>query len=349
MYECAMRLSTETFSHAGLKQQVKCYLACLNALRLVNPNYAWIVKPVLRMSDPSSRAGQLGPGASPKHDLEGDILATTNKKPRMDVLEASDIEREFQLVSARLKLANCTNKKKKEGLASITGPGLSANDTLALLISSNLYEEAVKIAKLFKLDSRPILEGLTTRCVRLSKARPTDQDAAWDWLAENNAGLTNATSVEAAWNLLKDLVQRLEDRGQTQMKKSVATRLFSLSAALPSWLVTTYKEINAAELLRLYLVHGYILMAGNFAVEYLEAALGNGKEYFGLANAVHATSAPIWLPHNLFDQLLLELKEHIDEAPYKKLYAQVNQTLDRYLSTVKQVSQDMITVRRRIS
>ena len=44
MYECAMRLSTETFSQQGLEKQVQCFLACLNSLRLVNPNYAWIGK-----------------------------------------------------------------------------------------------------------------------------------------------------------------------------------------------------------------------------------------------------------------------------------------------------------------
>lgn len=47
MYEQGMRLGQETTSQpASLHQQAKCYLACLNALRLVDPKYAWIVKPV---------------------------------------------------------------------------------------------------------------------------------------------------------------------------------------------------------------------------------------------------------------------------------------------------------------
>ena len=41
----------------------------------------------------------------------------------------------------------------------VTGPTLSANDALALLVSSNLFMEAVKVAKVFKLDCRPIVEG----------------------------------------------------------------------------------------------------------------------------------------------------------------------------------------------
>ena len=97
------------------------------------------------------------------------------------------------------------------------------------------------------------------------------------------------------------------------------TRLFSLGAHLPSWLISAYKKANPSEFLRLYLVHGYIEDAGILAIEYISAVLGTGKEYFGLSNAVHATCAPVWLPHNTIDQLLLELKEHSDEPIYHKV------------------------------
>ncbi len=46
MYEQAMRLALEVPTLGGLQQQAKCYLAAINSLRLVHPNYAWIVKPV---------------------------------------------------------------------------------------------------------------------------------------------------------------------------------------------------------------------------------------------------------------------------------------------------------------
>ena len=111
MYECAMRLGTETFSLQGLEKQVHCYLASLNALRLVNSNYAWIVKPVLKIS---SAPSSLPPGVSPKHSYDGDIIVPTAVKPKMEVLEASDISRELQLVSARLKLANFSSRRKRD-------------------------------------------------------------------------------------------------------------------------------------------------------------------------------------------------------------------------------------------
>jgi hypothetical protein len=36
MYECGMRLGTEVFNLDGLKRQAKCYLACINSLKLVS-------------------------------------------------------------------------------------------------------------------------------------------------------------------------------------------------------------------------------------------------------------------------------------------------------------------------
>lgn len=361
MYECAMRISTEMVSMRGLQQQVRCYLACLNALKLVNKDYAWIVKPVLKISS-SGPESSLPPGVSPKHSHDGHFKAVnaTEVKPRMKVLEIKDIEKEFVLVSARLKLAStlCHSKNKNsknsnvdQGSSSVvTGPTLSSNDALALLVSANLFVDAVKIANVFKIDVRPVVEGLASRCVYLSRSKPSDKDLAWDWLAENNFGGgggecgATATSVEAAWSLLKKIVQDQEKTSVTSLKKAIAIRLMVLGTALPAWLVNAYKCANPAELLHLYLSHGFIIMASNFAVEYIEAALGNGCQYFGFANALHAHSTPIWLPFNLFDQLMLELKDHIDNPVCKKHYVRINQTLDHYMSTVKRVSQDMISI-----
>ena len=55
MYEQAMRLALEVPTLSGLQQQAKCYLAAINSLRLVNPDYAWIVKPVPTDMQPVSQ------------------------------------------------------------------------------------------------------------------------------------------------------------------------------------------------------------------------------------------------------------------------------------------------------
>ena len=330
MYECGMRLGTELFTLEGLKRQAKCYLACLNCLKLVSEKNAWIVRPVLNTSEKYSpnvsSSSHLPPGMSPKRSADGEELSIESRIPpkRMEVLEMSEIEREFQLLCARLKLANKHQTISHGSSTMLMGPAISPNETVSLLISSNLYEDAVKIASSYDppLDFKPIVEGLSMKCVQLSRGANTAVENAWDWLAENNPSspkndIGSSSSVEAAWKLLESLVTRLQEKESgSQLLKAVVTRLFSMNAFLPSWLVAKYKKANPSELLRLYLVHGFIEDAGLLACEYIAAVLGTGTEYFGLPNALHATSAPVWLPHNTIDQLLLELKEHSDEPVY---------------------------------
>ncbi|XP_042215921.1 nuclear pore complex protein Nup160-like [Homarus americanus] len=51
MYECALRLNVEGVGEKGLRQQAKCYLACLNCLRHIPPQQAWILKPLPKLTD----------------------------------------------------------------------------------------------------------------------------------------------------------------------------------------------------------------------------------------------------------------------------------------------------------
>ena len=61
-------------------------------------------------------------------------------------------------------------------------------------------------------------------------------------------------AVTTAWNLLQNYVGSLEKKCETKLHKAVVTKLMSLGAVLPAWLVASYQLLNPAELLRLYLV-----------------------------------------------------------------------------------------------
>jgi hypothetical protein len=54
--------------------------------------------------------------------------------------------------------------------------------------------------------------------------------------------------------LLQTYLSSLEKKGQTGLHKAVVTKLMSLGAFLPAWIVSSYQLVNPAELLRLYLV-----------------------------------------------------------------------------------------------
>lgn len=163
-----MRLGTEVGTPEGLKQQAKCFLACLNCLKLVNPKYAWIIKPMPRVSrgqEHQPRSSALPVGVSPKRSNEGEEIVIENfdKPVKMTVLEMSDIEKDFELVCSRIKLAS------KIGDKSGGVSALSAGETVSLLINANLFEDAIHICNLFDLSFKPIVEGLASRAVKLAR------------------------------------------------------------------------------------------------------------------------------------------------------------------------------------
>jgi hypothetical protein len=101
---------------------VKCLLACLNALRLVSRQEAWLVKPVT---------------ASSRKDSSELIRHT------VDVIEYADIEKEYELSYACINLGQ-----------SITS--LSPSDVVALLTSRHRYESALRIARIFDVKGKVV-------------------------------------------------------------------------------------------------------------------------------------------------------------------------------------------------
>ncbi len=261
MFECGMRLGTEAFTTEGLNQQAKCYLACLNALSLVkkgrkyywprafltssfaskvNEDYAWLVKPVphfLYVPQEAPPDPLLPPGVSPKRSVDGEELLEVEplEKPAMEVLERADIERELELVWARLKLPQSSSP---------TGPGMSAEEITSLLAAANRFNDAARLCRLFDLDPRPMLETLAAKCVRLSRAdaNAAEREAAWEWLPGESGMEANA--AEAAWNFLENILERLEERGQSKLYRAVSAKLLSLGAVLPVWIIAKYKKVR---------------------------------------------------------------------------------------------------------
>jgi hypothetical protein len=69
MYEYASKLGSDVRGLKGLQGQAKCLLAAMNALRLGDPKYAWIIKPVT----PRARSDDDG-------DLEDELFASPPKR-----------------------------------------------------------------------------------------------------------------------------------------------------------------------------------------------------------------------------------------------------------------------------
>ncbi|XP_020630292.1 nuclear pore complex protein Nup160-like isoform X2 [Orbicella faveolata] len=348
MYDHAMRLGQEVSGLDSLQKQAKCYLAAMNALRLVDPKNAWIVKPLDRVN---TRKSDEPPNMSPKRKQgeEGDILYPGHSgrtRRKVTVLDIRDLEGEYLLVLARLQLIKVDADPTRA-----TGPLLSAQESVALLSQAGLFDNAFTVAFHFNLPKETIFEGLASRCVKLSYQGTgltrRDEEDAWDWILSNDLGEAQVSGYKSvadqAWQLLKLYLDRLGSRDGHVYYRCVASKLLSAGAALPTWLVNDYKRVNASELLRLYINYDLLLEAVMLALEYIEAVLGNGKEYFGLKNALHATSPSVWLPYASLDQLLVLLKDVQTDSELAKARDELTELLQRFHDQVVTVSHDTTT------
>ena len=346
MYECGSRLGLELNSLQGLKKQAQSYLACINSLRLVNKRYQWVVKP---------GHGSATAGKSPKRAFDGEEIDSPG--PRiMDVIELPEIEKELSLTQARLKLCNTGDSTSSLPLT----PGLTPAETVALLTNANLFMDAVGLCQIYSLPSSlvSVVQGLTVRCARLSSSgKGGDIAAAWRWLAENRQaggretqGGVGEDAVEAAWQLLEHIVTRHEAHGQTSLHRAVLCKLAQARCAAPPWLLAGYKRRDTAELIRVYHQLGYIEMAGEVAIQYIQAIMGEGAEYFRLEETLGRegltpTSKPAWVPWTVLDRLVLELRENSDHSGVKNVLERLQALVDVYLQRVEDVSMNMMTVR----
>uniref|UniRef100_A0A3Q3W6F3 Uncharacterized protein n=1 Tax=Mola mola TaxID=94237 RepID=A0A3Q3W6F3_MOLML len=294
MFEFGMRLGREVRTRLGLQKQVNCYLAALNCLRLIRPEYAWIVQPV-------SGAVYERPGASPKRNSDGEFPSE-----QVDILELKDLEKEYILSRSRLTLA-----QHHPPSAAIAGSA-SAVEMVALLVQTGLFDAAISVCQTFKLSLTPVFEGLTFKCIKLQFGGEESQNEAWTWLAANQlssvVNTKESSATDEAWRLLASYLDRFPS-ANVQNHRCVIHKLLSHGVPLPDWLVKSYKAVDAAALLRLYMNFDLLDAAAELVMEYVEALLGRGHQYFGIESPLSATSSSVWLPYTSIDQLLQALNE----------------------------------------
>lgn len=325
MYECALRLNVEGVGEKGVRQQGKCYLACLNCLRHIPEQEAWIVRPlVTQPSEEPSTLSSKGEGISPKRSSEGEPLAPPlpRCRPQVKVLELTHIQREYELVHARLLLLKTLPDVPLSG-----GP-LNSADTISLLTHAKLFREAVRLARLFEQPVDPVLKGLAHTCLHPPLLRPPTLE---DGSREGN-------DKDVWWKTLKQLIEQEEKGNQSVLHYAVASTLLQYSTLLPAWLVNSYKARNCGELLRLYVSHGLLEDAVRLAMQYLDGVLGQGTQQVGLSTALHAAAPPVWLPYTALDKLLLELSEVQHNHQYRKLREDLLHKLEVYKQELVQVS-----------
>ncbi|XP_030633341.1 nuclear pore complex protein Nup160 [Chanos chanos] len=322
MFEYGMRLGREVRTLRGLQKQVNCYLAALNCLRLIRPEYAWIVQP-------SSGAAYERPGASPKRNYDGEFAAGPGGR-QIEILELKDLEKEYILSRSRLTLA-----QEDPPSAAIAG-NASAVEMVALLVQAGLFDTAVSLCQTFKLPLTPVFEGLTFKCIKLQYGGEQCQNEAWNWLAANQLShiitTKESSATDEAWRLLALYLEKYPSQN-AQHHRCVINKLLSHGVPLPDWLVNAYKMVDAAALLRLYLNYDQLEAAAELVLELVDALLGKGLQNFGIERPLSATAPLVWLPYTSIDQLLISLGESQSST---KLYEKLKTKLEDYHRVVAQ-------------
>lgn len=304
-YECAQRILLEAHSddYRGV-QFVYSYsamlLAALNSLRMVDPQYAWIVPELLAAPPraPVTGGGRLAAATafglmrpSPKRKVDSEVeLGPVDEPNSLDVqiLHPEDLEKLYINAQSVAKLM-------RRG-STYPAPVMlrSPSDTFEQFLMLGLIDDSVTLAHRLDLDMAPVFEELARRAV-----------------------VADAASARPCWSKLQNLL-RTYDGPQTNFKYAIASATSILRRdsriRLPLWLVESVlnpalgsagtlvsEHSGAISLLRLYL-----------EFDLVEDALKLASTLFDRAHntlAEKGTKKQVLLPYTLVDRLIKRLDD----------------------------------------
>lgn len=255
-----MRLSQELQSVPIVSRQAQCLLACINALHLVSEKYRWIVRPVIDQNFSEEMDYEdLQTSIGNNKDLRYII------KKQVEVLELSDIKKEYYIVDARLKVSRINSELH---IVSHADP----SELIIILSTIGLYTTALHLCDEFKVKKSPVLESLTSQCIRLSRHEDPN---GWEWLVQNDIfdiGISNSNIANTTWRLLEHLTLKHEQGRCSELHKAVCRKLLQEGAFIPQWLLMSYKVNTFRKLYVSFLIKSHTLkcyrngMPQNFCV-----------------------------------------------------------------------------------
>ncbi len=158
MLESATRLRKELIGISSLKRQERCYLACLNVLKLVDKKYAWIERPNV-VKDASKPNYLPKSPIKERSELSGDIA---NGNQDSQIVDMEEINRNYMAIHYMIKLSTiCQNQSSATNF-------YSTGEIVSLLVKFGLFDDAVVATRLFRghvsACMAPVLTGLVDRC-----------------------------------------------------------------------------------------------------------------------------------------------------------------------------------------
>ncbi|XP_046908573.2 LOW QUALITY PROTEIN: nuclear pore complex protein Nup160 [Dermatophagoides farinae] len=156
---------------------------------------------------------------------------------------------------------------------------------------------------------------------------PIDEDnftvELLDVFYENTASNTECDFIcysslsicDRMWHLIMYYLYRYErqPRVSSNYFKTVAEKLLSNGVMIPVSLMKIYQKSNCPQLLRLLMTYNFLPEATQLSIDYMNAFMGHGVEYFDLTSHLYPNCKQLCIPMHLFDCLAKILEEENEQ------------------------------------
>ncbi|GAA5890373.1 hypothetical protein JCM8208_002795 [Rhodotorula glutinis] len=268
-------------SHDLVKLQCQSYLAATNALALVPKDHAWIA---VMSSDDGERGNKRRKVAQLIPEDEYDPAVASRP---LEVLELTDLRKEYCLALARLQLADEFPELER------TSFHLEPESVVALFSQLASFDQAFQAGRILDVDLSSLFEAVTERCVTLALHGDSVEDAAWVVQSEE-AATWEGTLSSKAWRLLERHLARHDDPVTFRYRLVSLERVLATNrgAKPPSFLTDHLKAHDLPALLRALVKYDRLDDAFTFSLEAIKASSTTATQFSSSS------------PYSIYDQLL---------------------------------------------
>ncbi|GAA5854614.1 hypothetical protein JCM9279_005711 [Rhodotorula babjevae] len=267
--------------HELAKLQCQSYLAATNALALVPKDHAWIA---VMSSDDGERGNKRRKVAQLIPEDEFDPAVASRP---LEVLELTDLRKEYCVALARLQLADEFPELER------TSFHLEPESVVALFSQLASFDQAFQAGRILDVDLSSLFEAVTERCVTLALHGDSVEDAAWVVQSEE-AATWEGTLSSKAWRLLERHLARHDDPVTFRYRLVALERTLATNrgAKPPSFLTDYLKDHDLPALLRVLIKYDRLDDAFSFSLQAVKTS------------STTATQFSSSTPYSIYDQLL---------------------------------------------
>lgn len=335
MFESASRLKRELNGINSLKRQEKCYLACLNALKLVDKKYAWIFNKTTQHEKQADNAEN-----SINYDL-------SDMNINFKIIDLNEIKKNYTLCHYAVRLASITQNQ-------MSIPNFNVvEETVSLLHKYGLYDDAIVAANLLNVSSSATVQSLTNiflslvdRCCfhdNKDKQLFGEFQSEFDFLKNNNSIPISFTPYENPtsfkWKLLVFYLQKYKN---TIFYQAVCRRLLKNGSQLVDLIVHSLKLLNPNALLNIYIEFDKWEDSIDLINDQIELIVQNGPDF---QQNMLETNSKVYLSYACIDKILYGLGKSTDKSLNER-GLELRKRIEEYLSQIKMASDSIRDIRR---